>query len=1364
MEAMSLSSKLIKRFEATTVYSHPKATADIVFVHGLNGAPDRTWTASNGIFWPLQLLVPTLVDAPANIIVYGYNADVATWKKDMSPTDNFVYHHAQNLVMSLATHRRNANTTRNPIIWVCHSLGGVVAKRALLYSNDVRDPELDLWRSIYVSTYAMIFLGTPHTGSNLASWGRILQGMSGVVPKKVFDSEPVLLKTLKKENATLQEINVHFLDIYRRFKIHMVRENQKTDLKWTVDFVVDANSAGPQLPGVTYYSIEATHSTMCKFPTADAPGYSNVSSAILQWVLEAPDSIQTRWRVEEEERATRALNDVNEIVKHTGVPASLHTPLRLLAPSPQLGAAGDGGISASPPPSYASDTLPSRGDMESSLAGSQRSVSSMPQLEESRPKQLQPLVIHPHRIRPNAHFKGRQQELADLHRNLRDSSRRQIGTSAVLLQSIPGGGKSHLARQYVYLHGHDYRGGIYWIPSRSEQEMEEAFWKIAKSKTIREFEAVPWKRDLLDPRKLVKTVRKWFETFDDWLIVFDGILFDTPRATSFIPNAKNTSILYTSTNRAAHGDHKFDNPILLELGRLSQQDAQELLLEEMGKKEPFTPNDLTQAGQAVDLMDRLPLMIHVAGQHLKATREPLVKYIHSFKDRRKAGGLHAYKNVREELERRGAMEALNLMYILSFFAHTIPVEMFVLGIHALDNRTPIRAKDAAHRRSLNHTLTVLIQWALIGRNENDDGSSTSSSSSPPSVGLVSDTSDTLRLHSIIQEFFIDTMIESKEADFWFERAVAVFCHSYDSADLRIRQDPKIGLPDDYRRYSIHGKHLLQCLERLAKKHPGVSQLRSPLLERLGSISLGIEELTKTLSGTIMQGRSDMIPTSIFELTSSFSDSDSTKTSRETMRSFDERRDSISHVYYPDIVESPVIYHEPDVHLPQQIPYPPGDQFPIFIPRLPEDVNTDGGVQTPRQHSPKRIWGIPPDPSNHRTVKKLEERRYHDRAGSMRQVQGDHADARLNVNQKSVAGEISSPTVQLDSASEQSSDITARSQLLKISSSLSWRKKSAPSTAATSPFWSLLGKPFRKSPVISESSSAAKGSGDDATVTQPFVPIVSEDGTPLDAGDFLVSSPAGGLSPVTRQSSNESAAIHERLSRSDVVSGSLSHPAWDEEPRRGVSVPPRTQQGAAYISDEDLRSFPPDHPPRDSFSVDMPAWPESLRPTGYTSQPMSRQTSDNPARRSPDMTPRSLPLGSMMPRVRQRRPSNVETEPSPRLAQLESGPFQSWEERHVRGRSRHVTSFPASRRGRTLGVGKSDFVSSGLSIGEDAPLSGGILTGDGNLVAFGREGVDGDEEGDGTEDGGNGTGYAKERDGKARDEDLRGVGLGIMDGE
>lgn len=129
-------------------------------------------------------------------------------------------------------HRRSQGTSKNPIIWACHSLGGILVKRALLYSHDVRETRLEDLGSIYISTFGLIFLATPHVGSDAAAWGVIVQAMAAaLIPRRFFDSEPVLLKTLRKDNETLVNINSHFLDIYQRFEVHMVRENQKTDVK-----------------------------------------------------------------------------------------------------------------------------------------------------------------------------------------------------------------------------------------------------------------------------------------------------------------------------------------------------------------------------------------------------------------------------------------------------------------------------------------------------------------------------------------------------------------------------------------------------------------------------------------------------------------------------------------------------------------------------------------------------------------------------------------------------------------------------------------------------------------------------------------------------------------------------------------------------------------------------------------------------------------------------------------------------------------------------------------------------------------------------------------------------------------------------
>src|SRR3954452_780968 len=86
--------KDIARYELTTVYKHPEAKADIVLVHGLNGNPVKTWTApKNGVYWPTDLLPASLKDEHANVLVYGYNADVYSSKKDQSPTANFIHMH-----------------------------------------------------------------------------------------------------------------------------------------------------------------------------------------------------------------------------------------------------------------------------------------------------------------------------------------------------------------------------------------------------------------------------------------------------------------------------------------------------------------------------------------------------------------------------------------------------------------------------------------------------------------------------------------------------------------------------------------------------------------------------------------------------------------------------------------------------------------------------------------------------------------------------------------------------------------------------------------------------------------------------------------------------------------------------------------------------------------------------------------------------------------------------------------------------------------------------------------------------------------------------------------------------------------------
>lgn len=74
---------------------------DIVFVHGLNGHPQKTWTAEKSrIFWPLQLLPPILAEQRARILVYGYDASVTSFTDGVSKDK--IHNHAENLVSNLS--------------------------------------------------------------------------------------------------------------------------------------------------------------------------------------------------------------------------------------------------------------------------------------------------------------------------------------------------------------------------------------------------------------------------------------------------------------------------------------------------------------------------------------------------------------------------------------------------------------------------------------------------------------------------------------------------------------------------------------------------------------------------------------------------------------------------------------------------------------------------------------------------------------------------------------------------------------------------------------------------------------------------------------------------------------------------------------------------------------------------------------------------------------------------------------------------------------------------------------------------------------------------------------------------------------
>jgi alpha-beta hydrolase superfamily lysophospholipase len=93
----------------------------VVFVHGLCGHPFKSWQADDySTFWPLWLAA----DLP-EIAVYTleYEAGASNWfGESMQLPDR-----ATDVLAELASR----DLDRLPIVFVCHSLGGLVAKQVL---------------------------------------------------------------------------------------------------------------------------------------------------------------------------------------------------------------------------------------------------------------------------------------------------------------------------------------------------------------------------------------------------------------------------------------------------------------------------------------------------------------------------------------------------------------------------------------------------------------------------------------------------------------------------------------------------------------------------------------------------------------------------------------------------------------------------------------------------------------------------------------------------------------------------------------------------------------------------------------------------------------------------------------------------------------------------------------------------------------------------------------------------------------------------------------------------------------------------------------------------------------------------------
>lgn len=488
---------------------------------------------------------------------------------------------------------------------------------------------------------------------------------------------------------------------------------------------------------------------------------------------------------------------------------------------------------------------------------------------ESPPKPSEPYFIVPPGFRANTFFVGMEKELQLLDKNLFDVRQRRVGTACVLLHGQPGGGKSHLARQYVHKNRKKFKGGIFWIQAKSKEERHQAFW-IIYQKVVARLSPEACIQVNGDERSYVESVKAWFEARSEWLIVFDGVVLDKDEDThefqSFVPDSKSSSIIYISRAKNLESKQRLLRPYAIRVPPLKEDDARKLLFKELHIKKP-TDAQAKSAKTLVKQIGGLPLAIAAISHRLADTHEPLSKFsFKSYSTDPTIGG--TFNKILDDLQRVGHMEAWNLMNILCFYGQHIPVEMINLGLKAL-RAYPVEVKsnETGGKPDINISIGILMRYALIERNEPDDKDSKSSSRD----SLVGpEPIDMLKIQSVIQKFCCDSLNAKNLLPQWLEKAVRLFSYSFQQADIKIKQKPEPGRVSDYHYYLVHGKRLVDHCTSYDSKNQRLDSIRGELDAVLEKIEQEIQNREPTSSQeSISRG---IFQISVFDRTSSGSES------------------------------------------------------------------------------------------------------------------------------------------------------------------------------------------------------------------------------------------------------------------------------------------------------------------------------------------------------------------------------------------------------------------------------------------------------------------------------------------------------------
>ncbi|KAH7016248.1 ankyrin repeat-containing protein, partial [Microdochium trichocladiopsis] len=185
------------KFEGITPLYEDKngADADIIAVPGLGSHALGSWKSPNSDDVWLRDFLPKDV-SNIRVLIYGYDTKLPGSLSKQSIRDL-----GRTLLEQINAFRGNDGTARRPIIFIGHSLGGLLIKEALIRA---RRPSNDVNSDLSKACYGLLFFGVPNLGLRNDQLRTLVQGQpnQALIDDLLVDndSEPsTFLKTLAEQ-------------------------------------------------------------------------------------------------------------------------------------------------------------------------------------------------------------------------------------------------------------------------------------------------------------------------------------------------------------------------------------------------------------------------------------------------------------------------------------------------------------------------------------------------------------------------------------------------------------------------------------------------------------------------------------------------------------------------------------------------------------------------------------------------------------------------------------------------------------------------------------------------------------------------------------------------------------------------------------------------------------------------------------------------------------------------------------------------------------------------------------------------------------------------------------------------------------